>query len=206
MKERKNHIKDELLRTAEVMFAENGYEGTTIRDIAARAGINAALIYYHFESKEHLYKSIFELRLRILSDSIKALPQNPEAGSLERLNSYMTVYITNIKDNFYFYRIMNGELYSFRSHFFKTAILDYINAGSKILRDVIGQGVARKEFRNVDTDLFLMTIFHLLNQIIGRSPVASELLNLEEVSEEKIIERIHNFIRHQLCLAHTLSH
>jgi AcrR family transcriptional regulator len=198
MKEQKNHIKDLLLLTAEVMFAENGYEGTTVRDIAAKAEINPALIYYHFESKEHLYKSIFELRLRLLNDSLRALPLDPVASSFERLNAYVSTYIAGIRDNFYFYRILNSELFSFRNHFFKMTILDNVTIISKIFREVITQGIARKEFRNVDADLFLMTLFHLLHQIIGRSSLASELLNLEEIAEEKITRRIREYIFHQL--------
>ncbi|UPK68195.1 TetR/AcrR family transcriptional regulator [Chitinophaga filiformis] len=203
MKEQKNRIKDLLLITAEVMFAENGYEGTTVRDIAAKAGINPALIYYHFESKEHLYRSIFELRLRLLTDALNALPVNTTAGSCERLLNYVTIYISGIRDNFYFYRILNSEVFSFRNPSFKTAILDTVKASSDMFREVIRTGVARKEFRDIDTDLFLMTLFHLLHQIIGRSPLASELLNLEEITEEKIADRIKNFISHQLCPPHT---
>ncbi|MCF6406887.1 TetR/AcrR family transcriptional regulator [Chitinophaga filiformis] len=199
MKEQKNRIKDLLLLTAEAMFAENGYEGTTVRDIAAKAGINPALIYYHFESKEHLYRSIFELRLRLLMDSLSALPVDDTAGSYEKLLSYVTVYIAGIRDNFYFYRILNSEIFSFRNHSFKTAILDTVKASSNMFREVIKTGVAKNEFHAIDTDLFLMTLFHLLHQIIGRSPLASELLNLEEITEERIADRIKSFISHQLC-------
>jgi len=201
MKEQKNRIKDLLVLTAEVMFAENGYEGTTVRDIAAKAGINPALIYYHFESKEHLYKSIFELRLRLLTDALKALPVSTTATSFEKLIGYIAVYMAGIRDNFYFYRILNCELFSFRNNSFKTTILENAKTSANIFREVVRAGVAAKEFRNIDTDLFLITLFHLLHQIIGRSPLASELLNLEEITEEQITSRITNFICHHLCLS-----
>jgi AcrR family transcriptional regulator len=203
MKEQKNHNKHLLLVTAEAMFAENGYEGTTVRDIAAKAETNAALIYYHFESKEQLYKSIFDQKFRLLDCSLRALQVNTEASSLEKLESYISVYVTNIRDNFYFYRILNGELFSFRDYFFKSVILNNAKSTVSIFREVIKEGVAKKEFRNVDTDLFLMTLFHLLHQVIGRSPLASELLNLEEIAEEQIVDRIKKFVHHQLCLPHT---
>jgi AcrR family transcriptional regulator len=203
MKEQKNHNKHLLLVTAEAMFAENGYEGTTVRDIAAKAETNAALIYYHFESKEQLYKSIFDQKFRLLDCSLRALQVNTEASSLEKLENYISVYVTNIRDNFYFYRILNGELFSFRDYFFKSVILNNAKSTVSIFREVIKEGVAKKEFRNVDTDLFLMTLFHLLHQVIGRSPLASELLNLEEIAEEQIVDRIKKFVHHQLCLPHT---
>lgn len=207
MKEQKNHNKHLLLATAEAMFAENGYEGTTVRDIAAKAETNAALIYYHFESKEQLYRSIFDRKFRLLDESLRALQMNAEASSLEKLERYISVYVANIRDNFYFYRILNSELFSFRDYFFKGAILNNAKSIVSIFREVIGEGIAKKEFRNVDTDLFLMTLFHLLHQVIGRSPLASELLNLEEIAEEQIVDRIKSFVHHQLCLPHaSLSH
>ncbi len=207
MKEQKNHNKHLLLATAEAMFAENGYEGTTVRDIAAKAETNAALIYYHFESKEQLYRSIFERKFRLLDESLKALRVNSEASTLEKLEKYISVYVANIRDNFYFYRILNSELFSFRDYFFKNVILNNAKSIVSIFREVIGEGIAKKEFRNVDADLFLMTLFHLLHQVIGKSPLASELLNLEEIAEEQTVDRIRNFIHNQLCLPHTsLSH
>ena len=51
-----------LLDVAEVLFAEYGFSGTTVRDIAATAKMNQALINYHFKSKQGLFKAIFERR------------------------------------------------------------------------------------------------------------------------------------------------
>ncbi len=49
-----------LLDTAERLFSQKGYDGTSVRDIAAEAGINTAMISYYFGSKEKLMESIFE--------------------------------------------------------------------------------------------------------------------------------------------------
>jgi TetR/AcrR family transcriptional regulator len=47
--------KEKILDTALVEFAEKGYEGARVDRIAIEAGVNKALIYYHFKSKEELY-------------------------------------------------------------------------------------------------------------------------------------------------------
>jgi AcrR family transcriptional regulator len=43
-----------ILESADELFAEIGFDATTTREIAARAGVNKALIHYHFESKHQL--------------------------------------------------------------------------------------------------------------------------------------------------------
>ena len=42
------------------LFAEQGYNNVTVRDIVRTAGIKAASIYYHFESKEKILEKIYE--------------------------------------------------------------------------------------------------------------------------------------------------
>lgn len=44
-----------LIEVATGLFAEKGYEGTSVRDLAAAAGVNVAAVNYHFGSKEALY-------------------------------------------------------------------------------------------------------------------------------------------------------
>ena len=52
-----------ILKTAEKLFAEKGYDGTGIQDIATEAGINKALIYYHFKNKKDIIDSLFSATL-----------------------------------------------------------------------------------------------------------------------------------------------
>lgn len=55
-----NDSKYSLLVSAIPLFAEKGLEGATVKDIAEAAGVNVALISYHFGGKEGLYRSVFE--------------------------------------------------------------------------------------------------------------------------------------------------
>lgn len=55
--------KTRILDAAEELFAENGYQGTTLRRITAAAGANLAAVNYHFGSKEALLEAVFERRL-----------------------------------------------------------------------------------------------------------------------------------------------
>lgn len=55
---------DRIIDAGEVLFAENGYEGTTLRQIAQRVGIKEPSIYAHFAGKEAVYGAVIDRALR----------------------------------------------------------------------------------------------------------------------------------------------
>lgn len=59
---RENERSAEIARAAERLFALRGYDGVSIREIAAQAQVNSALVGYYFGTKEQLYRSLFERR------------------------------------------------------------------------------------------------------------------------------------------------
>jgi len=50
------------LRWRKSFLGENGFDGTSVRDIAQKAGVNLAMISYYFGSKEKLLEALIELR------------------------------------------------------------------------------------------------------------------------------------------------
>lgn len=52
--------KEKILEVAEQLFAEKGFNGTSIEKIAKTAGVNKGLIYYHFKNKKDIIVSIFK--------------------------------------------------------------------------------------------------------------------------------------------------
>jgi AcrR family transcriptional regulator len=53
--------KSTILKAAEKLFAEKGFDGTGVEDIANEAGVNKALLYYHFKNKEGILETLFEM-------------------------------------------------------------------------------------------------------------------------------------------------
>ncbi|MBN2318870.1 MAG: TetR family transcriptional regulator [Acidobacteria bacterium] len=51
--------KDKILKAARVLFAEKGFREVTVREIAARAGVNSALVGYHFGNKQELFDEVY---------------------------------------------------------------------------------------------------------------------------------------------------
>ncbi len=60
--------KSRLLGVAERLFAEQGFDGVSVRQLTAAAGVNLAAVNYHFGSKEGLLAAIFEQRCRPMNE------------------------------------------------------------------------------------------------------------------------------------------
>lgn len=68
---------ERLLDAAELLFAQNGYEATSLRDIAAAVNIRQPGLYKHFESKDALYRAVLQRALQPLADEMEATMQRP---------------------------------------------------------------------------------------------------------------------------------
>ncbi len=61
--------RDRILDVAEELFAQRGFDGVTLRQIATGAGVDVALASYHFGKKLDLFQAVFERRAAELNDS-----------------------------------------------------------------------------------------------------------------------------------------
>jgi AcrR family transcriptional regulator len=59
--------KERILDTAERLFARHGFYGVSVRDITEAAGVDVALVNYHFGSKRELFAAVFQRRAEILN-------------------------------------------------------------------------------------------------------------------------------------------
>lgn len=61
--------RDRILDAAEALFAERGFDGVTLRQIASSAGVDVALANYHFGKKLELFNAVFDRRSALLNQS-----------------------------------------------------------------------------------------------------------------------------------------
>jgi AcrR family transcriptional regulator len=59
--------KERILTAAEALFAQRGFDGASLRQLTAAAGVNLAAVNYHFGSKEKLVEQVFKRRLDALN-------------------------------------------------------------------------------------------------------------------------------------------
>ena len=65
--------RDRIIKAAERLFAERGYDGTSIRAIVTKARVNQAAINYHFAGKDGLYSEVPRGAFRALTQHISSL-------------------------------------------------------------------------------------------------------------------------------------
>lgn len=75
----KEDTKSKIIHVAQRLFAQKGYDGTSIRDIAGEADVNVASINYHFKNKENLYWRVFTESHHWLADEIEKLHQKTDS-------------------------------------------------------------------------------------------------------------------------------
>jgi TetR/AcrR family transcriptional regulator len=78
-----------LLKRAEQMFAERGYDGVSLRDLADAAGVTPAMIHYYFKNKDGLYAAMLDDVTGRLLEQIEAA--NAEGVSQDPFRSLMDI-------------------------------------------------------------------------------------------------------------------
>ena len=75
--------RDRIMKAAERLFAEKGYDGTSIRAIVAKARVNQAAINYHFDGKDGLYREVLRAAFRSMTENQLAHAQDVKTLSRE---------------------------------------------------------------------------------------------------------------------------
>src|SRR5579862_1016634 len=86
-----------ILRAAEQVYAEHGLAGARTDAIAAEAGVNKALLYYYYKSKEQLYEAVLEEQLREFNDRALAVLTAPGAARVLLLD-YLQLHFDFISE------------------------------------------------------------------------------------------------------------
>lgn len=109
MKKDRNTEQD-IIEAARLVFQEKGYKEATMRDIAARANINMAMVHYYFRSKENLFFMILDEAFRLLVEKIVAVLTNEELDIFEKIRTIVREYITFFAEKPYLPQFLMGEV------------------------------------------------------------------------------------------------
>ena len=81
--------RERILDVAERLFAQKGFAGTVVRDIAREAGLTAPSLYNHFDGKQALYEAVLARGVQPLVDLMAGLGRTDEIRSSDILNAFM---------------------------------------------------------------------------------------------------------------------
>jgi len=99
-----------LLDAAIEAFSENGFKGTSTRDIAERAGVHHPLITYHFKNKDQLWRAAADKVFREFTHSLGAALENSrESCPKERMTSLIRAYVYYAKSQPALHKVMVQE-------------------------------------------------------------------------------------------------
>ncbi|MFC6067855.1 MULTISPECIES: TetR/AcrR family transcriptional regulator [Streptomyces] len=93
--------REQLLDIGRTVFAERGFEGTSVEEIAAKAGVSKPVVYEHFGGKEGLYAVVVDREMRQLLDMVTgALTAGHPRELLEQAAFALLDYIETYTDGF----------------------------------------------------------------------------------------------------------
>jgi AcrR family transcriptional regulator len=93
--------REQLIEISRVLFAERGFEGTSIEEIAARAEVSKPIVYEHFGGKEGLYAVVVDREVRQLLDMMRtSLTAGHPRELLEQAAIALLDYVEQSSDGF----------------------------------------------------------------------------------------------------------
>jgi AcrR family transcriptional regulator len=90
---------EKIKEAARVVFTSKGYAATKVRDIAAEANINLALVNYYFRSKEKLFELIMAETIQKLFEKIKPIINDESTTVTEKIENIVDHYINMLVEN-----------------------------------------------------------------------------------------------------------
>jgi AcrR family transcriptional regulator len=157
--------REQILGVATRLFARQGFQGTTTRQIAEHSGVTEALVFRHFASKENLYWAVIERKIKASGAREKMQQRLSAPGNDQEVLSGIACEILErrAKDQTLSRLLLYSALENHRlSHrFFRNYVAEYY----EVLAEFVRQRVAEGRFRPVDPLLaargfFGMVIYH----------------------------------------------
>jgi len=163
----------QIMQAAKRLFARQGFDGTTTREIAARARVNEAIIFRHFPSKEDLYWAIIDGQCEA-GGWQQGLKRQLDSGASDRevfIGIAEEILIRRAKDTNLSRLLLYSALENQRrsQRFFQTHVVAYY----ELIAEYIRRRIQEKAFRPVDPLLAArgfvgMIVYHsLIQEIFG---------------------------------------
>jgi len=126
--------RQQLIEIAKSLFAERGYDGTSIEEVAQRANVSKPVVYEHFGGKEGLYAVVVDREMSALLDGItSSLTENRSRVRVERVALALLTYVEEHTDGFRI--LIRDSPAAITSGTYATLLNDAVDQVSSILAD-----------------------------------------------------------------------
>lgn len=173
----------EILQVAEQLFAEDGFDGTSVRDIAKKANVNIAMISYYFGSKEKMLEALIVNRISDMRLQLENL-HNENISPSAKIDKLIELFISRINKNRCMYQIIHFEFSTKKRELKFEKFTEMKKENLKTLESIIQEGQKTGEFQKdinvaLITPVIMGTFFHFhMNK-----PLYVDLFNLKTEEE-----------------------
>lgn len=101
--------REQLIEVARPLFAQLTFDGTTVEEIAAQAGVSKPVVYEHFGGKEGLYAVVVDREVNALIHAIRASLSAPGIGPRDLVERAALATLTYIEENPDGFRIISRD-------------------------------------------------------------------------------------------------
>lgn len=178
--------RDLIIDEAIACFAERGYDGTSLNDIAAGVGIRRPSLLHHFPSKETLYGSVFE---QILSDWLERVGQAVEMDGTgwEKVELVLRAGFALFEDNPDYVRMMRREALDGGVRLgidLASVLKPLFAAAAEYLDRMMDEGVLKRH----ESRHLLITGYGAILTYFSDAPFITDLLDHQALTEANISE------------------
>ena len=181
----------QIMEMAELLFAEKGFNGTSVRDIAGKARVNLAMISYYFGSKDKLLEALFSYRGEYIKLKLESMIENKELGSMEKMNLLIDHYIDRVMSQQCFSRIMVREQVMNHTGVTGELIFQMKKRNQELIGRLIQEGQKKGEFKkNIDVPLMMATLIGTANSMVTTQHYYREINSLQSLTEEEFKKHV----------------
>jgi AcrR family transcriptional regulator len=156
MKRDSASTRDAVFNAAADLFSRDGFDGVTVDDIARAAGVNRAMLYYHFADKLALYRHIVCRMLDEAGARVTGIVEAPSSPA-DKLERFIAAFVTLADSHPYFPPLMLREIAEGALHF-DSEILTRMRRVFLAFMGVLAEGQQAGLFRTVNPVLAYMSI------------------------------------------------
>lgn len=188
-------IEQKILDAAEIIFAEQGFNGAALEAIAEKAGLSKQNMLYYFPSKESLYQTVLKHILDLWIEKMALMEQAGDTPSV-MLENYIRGKLEISRLRPYGSKVFANEVISGASHlqvYLKNDLLPQLEADLELVRSWIAHG----QMDPIDPEHLFFTIWASTQTYADFSSQISLALGKRELDEEDF-QKAGDFLTHVL--------
>ncbi len=176
----------QIIETAEKLFADKGFDGTSVRDIAEEAGVNVAMISYYFGSKEKLLEALFTYRAEGTTKKLESMLEDKKLDPLEKVNMMIDFFIEKFHTQHCFHKIMMREQVASQRTATSDLIMRLKKHNQQLVKQLIQEGQKSGDFdKNIDIPILMGTLIGTVSHMVATQHFYREINNLQSMPDEQ---------------------